>query len=215
MGSSGIGKRAFSPAPPSRGKPAGRLEWAMDRQSPPPPTLESPRLRLRPYRPDDAAAVFALYGDPVVTRFWSFPAWTELAQAEAYLVQRLSFETPSVYAWALAERASDLLIGTTTLFSLNGPQRRAEIGYSLLPARQGQGLALEALRLALGHAFGPLGLERIEADVDPRNEASWRLLEKLGFRREGLLRNRWRVGDEVADSAIYGLLREDFPAVPA
>ncbi|HBD19403.1 MAG TPA: GNAT family N-acetyltransferase [Arenimonas sp.] len=180
--------------------------------TPPLPTLESPRLRLRPYRQDDARAIYALYSDPVVTRYWSFPAWTRREQANEYLAARMALETPAVYAWALAERECDRLIGTTTLFSLSGPHKRAEIGYSLLPARQGQGLATEALRTVLGHAFGPLGLERIEADVDPRNEASWRLLEKLGFRREGLLRNRWRVDGEVCDSFLYGLLREDYAA---
>ena len=180
--------------------------------TPPLPTLESPRLRLRPYRQDDARAVYALYSDPVVTRYWSFPAWTRREQANEYLAARMALETPAVYAWALAERECDRLIGTTTLFSLSGPHKRAEIGYSLLPARQGQGLATEALRTVLEHAFGPLGLERIEADVDPRNEASWRLLEKLGFRREGLLRNRWRVDGEVCDSYLYGLLREDYAA---
>ncbi|KFN51729.1 hypothetical protein N790_04025 [Arenimonas malthae CC-JY-1] len=180
--------------------------------TPPLPTLESPRLRLRPYRQDDARAIYALYSDPVVTRYWSFPAWTRREQASDYLAARMALETPAVYAWALAERECDRLIGTTTLFSLSGPHKRAEIGYSLLPARQGQGLATEALRTVLGHAFGPLGLERIEADVDPRNEPSWRLLEKLGFRREGLLRNRWRVDGEVCDSFLYGLLREDYVA---
>lgn len=180
--------------------------------TPPLPTLESPRLRLRPYRQDDARAIYALYSDPVVTRYWSFPAWTRREQANEYLAARMALETPAVYAWALAERECDRLIGTTTLFSLSGPHKRAEIGYSLLPARQGQGLATEALRTVLGHAFGPLGLERIEADVDPRNEASWRLLEKLGFHREGLLRNRWRVDGEVCDSFLYGLLREDYAA---
>jgi len=179
------------------------------------PVLEGERIRLRPYREDDARAIFALYSDPDVTRYWSFPAWTRREQATDYLAARMALETPAVYAWALAEREGDRLVGTTTFFSLSGPHKRAEVGYSLLPSRQGRGLASEALRLALAHAFGPLGLERIEADVDPRNEASWRLLEKLGFRREGLLRNRWRVNGEVCDSYLYGLLREDYAGTAA
>jgi ribosomal-protein-alanine N-acetyltransferase len=186
-------------------------QYGMD-SLPPLPVLDSPRLRLRPYRTDDARAIFAVYGDPDVTRYWSFAAWTDLAQAHAYLAQRMEFEVPAVYAWAVADRDSDKLIGTTTLFSLNGPQRRAEIGYSLARAFHGRGIATEMLRTAIAHAFGELGLERIEADVDPRNEASWRLLERLGFRREGLLRNRWRVDGEVCDSYIYGLLRPEFQA---
>lgn len=174
------------------------------------PVLESARLRLRAYREDDAAAIFTLYGDPQVTRYWSHEAWTETAQAERYLSERMALETPAVYAWAMADKESDLLIGTTTLFYLSGPHRRAEIGYSLLPTRQGQGLAHEALRTVIGHAFGSLGLERIEADVDPRNTPSVRLLESLGFQREGLLRARWRANGEVCDSYFYGLLASEW-----
>ena len=173
------------------------------------PVLESERVRLRPLRETDAADVFALYSDPEVCRYWSFATWTEPAQAEAWLAERMPMRPPAAYGWALTETGEDRFIGTIALFSLSGPNQRAELGYSLLPSRQGRGLAREAVRLALDHAFGPLGLERIEADVDPRNEASWRLLEHFGFRREGLLRNRWRVGGEFADSYIYGLLRAE------
>ncbi|GAB7522893.1 hypothetical protein PBS_18770 [Paraburkholderia sp. 2C] len=59
------------------------------------------------------------------------------------------------------------------------------------------------------HAFGTRRLRRIEADIDPRNGDSARLLERLGFVREGLVRERWVVGDEVSDSALYGLLERD------
>ena len=178
--------------------------------SPPLPVLESERLRLRPLRADDVDDVFALYSSPEVTRYWSFGTWTERAQAEAWLAERIPWGPPSVYGWAVADRRDDRLIGTTALFALAGPMHRAELGYSLLPARQGQGLATEAVRLALDHAFDVLGLARIEADVDPRNLPSCRLLEKLGFQREGVLRNRWRVGGEFADSVIFGLLRDEY-----
>jgi RimJ/RimL family protein N-acetyltransferase len=67
----------------------------------------------------------------------------------------------------------------------------------------------EAASALVEHAFGTLELRRIEADIDPRNVASARLLERLGFVREGLLRERWMVGDEVSDSALYGLLDRD------
>ena len=71
-------------------------------------------------------------------------------------------------------------------------------------------LAIEAVRCALDFGFGTIGLERIEADVDPRNLASCRLAERVGFQREGLLRDRWRVGGEFADSILYGLLRGEY-----
>ena len=175
------------------------------------PVLEGARIRLRPLRMDDAPEVFAMFSDARVTRFWSFQAWTEPAQADAWLAERMGWGPPSVFGWAMADRAGDRFIGTTALFSLSGPLHRAELGYSLMPSLQGQGLAGEAVRRALDFGFETLGLERIEADVDPRNEASCRLAERLGFQREGLLRNRWRVGGEFADSILYGLLRNEYP----
>ncbi len=67
----------------------------------------------------------------------------------------------------------------------------------------------EAARGLIDCAFATLGFRRIEADIDPRNHSSAKLLERLGFVREGILRERWLVADEVSDSAIYGLLRSD------
>jgi [ribosomal protein S5]-alanine N-acetyltransferase len=175
------------------------------------PILETPRLRLRPYRAEDVGAMFALYSDPRVMRYWSFPPWTELDQARAYLDRALAgMDSGEIFPWAIAERESDRLIGALTLFSLHVEQLRAEVGYSLSPDYQGRGLAAEALRCGLACAVDSLGLVRVEADIDPRNEASARLLEKVGFVREGLLRKRWRVNGEVCDTAFYGLLAEDF-----
>lgn len=180
------------------------------------PVLETARLRLRPYRAGDVEAIFALYSDPRVMRYWSFPPWQERAQAQAYLQRALAgMDAGEIFPWAIAERRSDRLIGALTLFSLHLEQRRAEIGYSLAPEYQGRGLAAEALRCGLDHAFNSLGLVRVEADIDPRNESSWRLLERIGFQREGLLRKRWRVNGEVCDTAFYGLLAEEFVADPA
>jgi RimJ/RimL family protein N-acetyltransferase len=165
---------------------------------------------LRPLRADDIDDLYTLFADTEVTRHWSFAAWTRRAQAEEFLRLRLSLLPPAVYCWAIA--SDERLIGSLTLFVLDGPPRRAEIGYALASAFHGRGLASEALRLAIGHAFEVLELARIEADVDPRNQASCRLLERLGFRREALLHDRCRRGDEVGDAAIYGLLRADWRA---
>lgn len=170
------------------------------------PHLSGPRVTLRPLRVDDVDDLYALFADADVARHWSFPAWSRRTQAEDYLRMRLSLQPPTVYAWAITH-GDGRLIGTVTLFVLDGTPRGSEIGYALAPALQGRGLASEALRLAIRHAFDVLALPRIEADVDPRNEASWRLLERLGFRREALLHDRCRAGNEVGDAAIYGLLR--------
>lgn len=173
--------------------------------------LESPRLRLRPHRDDDVDALFALQSDLRVMRYWSHPAWTERRQAEERLAHIYrQMREDDVYVWAIADRVSDRLIGGTALFAIQREQLHAEIGYSLMPDFQGRGLAQEAVRLVLTFAFEQLGMERIEADIDPRNTPSCRLVERLGFQREGYLRERWRVNGEICDAAFYGLLRREF-----
>ena len=174
------------------------------------PALETPRLHLREIRDSDAAALFTLHSDARVMRYWSSTAWTDPAQAQQ-LLQRLQRDRAAgVLPWAIATREDDALIGTVTLFNISPGNRRAEIGYALGSAHWGKGFSSEALRAVLRHAFDVLQLERVEADTDPRNAPSLRLLEGLGFVREGLLRRRWFVADEWCDTAFYGLLRKEF-----
>lgn len=175
------------------------------------PQLEGPRIRLRAFREDDLDDLFAVHSDPRVMRYWSFPAWTGRAQARERLVSAIAGRDPDrLLCWAIAGRADDRLIGGVTLFAIDRAQGRAEIGYSLGSAHWGQGLAQEAMRLALDHAFDGLGLRRVEADIDPRNTASCRLTERLGFVLEGRLRERWQVQGEVSDTALYGLLAREW-----
>ena len=105
--------------------------------------------------------------------------------------------------------ATGLVAGTVSLFALNRAQKRAEVGYALAANVWGRGYATEALKLAVDFAFETVGVARLEADIDPRNEASCRLVERIGFVREGLLRERWHVAGEATDSAMYGLLARD------
>ena len=174
-----------------------------------PPLLRGERVQLRPYRDDDADALYAIYSDPQVMRYWSYPPWTERAQADDYLQRDRESVGAAMIAWAIARPDDDRLIGTATLLGIDRAQGRAEIGYALAAAQWRHGYAQEALRLALMHAFDSLQLRRIEADTDPRNAASFRLLERIGFIREGLLRERWLVAGELQDTALYGLLRGD------
>lgn len=181
-----------------------------DTTIPPTPTLSGARVRLRPLRADDADALFALQSDPRVMRYWSHPPWTDRAQAVERIAQlERDRATSEFYSWAATLDGDDTLAGTGALFAINRTHARAEVGYSLAADYWGKGYALEMARLIVAFAFDALGLERLEADIDPRNAASCRLVERAGFVREGLLRARWRVAGEVTDSAMYGLLRSD------
>ncbi|UXI67928.1 GNAT family N-acetyltransferase [Tahibacter amnicola] len=173
------------------------------------PELATERLQLRAIRRSDIDAVYAIYSDPRGMRYWSFPPWTDRRQAVEWFEWRRTGGLMDHLPWAATLEGH--VVGLFTLFLINREQRRCELGYIVHPDHWKKGLAREGLRCILRHAFDVLRLERIEADIDPRNLDSCRLVEHLGFRREGLLRQRWRVGDEVSDSALYGLLRAEFP----
>ncbi len=156
-------------------------------------------------------SLFALYSDPAFMRYWSTPPWTAPAEAERVIEEDLA-AMPAGQNLRLGIQAADgeALIGTCSLFAFHEPSRRAELGYGLAPAAWGRGYMTEALSALLEFAFGPLGLNRIEADIDPGNEASARALARLGFVQEGYFRERWIVGGQVSHSAMYGLLRADW-----
>lgn len=171
------------------------------------------RLLLRPIAPSDAADIFRLYSDGDVMRYWSRPPCQDVAEAQE-LVDRCHDRNAQGITMSLGvvRLADDVVIGTCNLHNMNRICRRAEVGYMLDRNCWGQGYMTEALSCLFDFAFGELGLIRIEADIDPRNSASAALLERLGFEKEGFLRRRWIVGDEITDSALYGLLAEDWQA---
>jgi RimJ/RimL family protein N-acetyltransferase len=176
-------------------------------------TLRTARLDLRPLAPPDAAAVYAMRSDPVVQRYGSHPAWTDPQLAVDYIERDIQAMAAGTHAqFAVVRRADAAVIGTVTLYALDAQCRRAEVGYALRVSEWGQGYANEAVTALLDWGFEHLDLNRIEADIDPRNEPSARALERLGFAREGHLRERWIVGGEVCDSLIYGLLARDWKA---
>lgn len=178
-----------------------------------PPPLGSARVRLRALRDGDVDALFGLFGDPEVMRYWSSPAFRERPEAEELLAQvRQGFAARTEIRWGIARRGDDVVVGTCSLFRLEPQHRRAEIGFAICRGEWGRGLAAEAVATALEFAFGPLDLIRVEADVDPRNERSTRLLERLGFQREGVLRSRYIVAGEVQDTLYLGLLRDEWGA---
>jgi len=175
------------------------------------PRLQGKRVRLRAPTPEDADAVFALFSDPEVMRYWSRPPMTARAEAEGLIAEILDgFSQRTILNWMVTSRQDDALIGTCALFRVDARHRRAEIGYSLRRDHWGRGFAVEAVSLLLDWSFRTLGLHRIEADIDPRNDGSRKLLERLGFASEGLLRERYFVGDEISDTELFGLLASDW-----
>lgn len=173
-----------------------------------PPILHTERLTLRPIAAGDGPALFAIFSDPEVVRYWSRGVWTELAQAEEMIAAAVrDYDDGSGLRYGIVITATGELIGVASLFAFNRDNRRCDIGYVLASRYWGQGYVSEALVPVLEYAFGAIGMNRIEADIDPRNIASSRVLEKLAFRREGTMPERWFVNGETADTAFYGLIK--------
>jgi len=144
-------------------------------------------------------------------RYWSTPPWNSCEQAKIMIERDVeAMVTGDYLRFGIERTEDDAVIGTCTLFALSEQCRRAEVGYALASHAWGQAYMDEALRGLLNYGFSELSLNRVEADIDPRNEASARSLERLGFKKEGHLRERWIVGDEVSDTAMYGLLQRDW-----
>jgi ribosomal-protein-alanine N-acetyltransferase len=176
-----------------------------------PTTLSTERLALRWLTPDDAPAQFALFSDPEVMRYWSSAAWTDIGQARAAIEQVLAeYRDHSSLRFAIVLRSSGEMIGNIRLYDFVDQNRRCDIGYALARQHWGNGYLAEAMTAVLDYAFAELNLIRVEADIDPRNDASARLLERMAFQKEGMMRERWIVGGEICDTAFYGLLKREW-----
>lgn len=180
------------------------------------PRLCGRRLDLRRLTQHDAPAILAIFGNSEVMRFWSSPPLRNLAAA-AQLIEEIHdlFGSRKGFQWGICSRETNEVFGTCTLFNVNLTHRRAEVGFALNRGAWGHGFATEALALLIGFSFEALDLHRLEADVDPKNERSVRLLERQGFRREGYLRERWHHLGKVDDAIFLGLLRGEWSGAGA
>ena len=175
------------------------------------PVLETDRLRLRAFTAADQDALYALHSSARVLRYWDSPPWTDPARAAVFVAgcRAMADEGTGVRP-AVVRRSDGAFVGWCGLSSWNPTYRSASMGYCLGEEWWGNGYATEAAHALLGWAYATLDLNRVQAEADTRNAASARVLEKLGFVREGTLREDCVVDGEVSDSWVYGLLRRDW-----
>ena len=174
------------------------------------PTLRSERTTIRPLTAADAAALFEVYSDPEAMRYWSTPPHADESRTRKLIADiHRGFEERTVLQWGVERTADRRLLGTITLMT-EEEQPRAELGFILGSEHWHQGYGGETQRVVVDFAFETLSLHRLEAEADQRNTASLRSLERLGFRHEGLLRERWCVDGEISDSVVLGLLAREW-----
>jgi len=174
------------------------------------PTLRGARVTLRWLAPEDVRALYAVFSDEEVNRYWDGWRMASIADAEEYLADiEECFRRRTLFQWGIAD-ATNRIVGTVTLLNISDKHARVEIGFAIGREDWGKGLASDAAATLIRFAFGELGLHRIEADADPRNDRSLRLLEKLGFRREGVMRQRYLANGEWQDAVFLALLKADW-----
>lgn len=175
------------------------------------PAISTDRIAIRQVHSSDLQDLFEINGDDAVTRFLPYATWQTLEDGGAWLARMQALAATGTGAQLVITRNADRkVIGTVLLFKFDEPSSRIELGYVLGRAHWRQGLAGEALCALCGYAFGPLRIRRIEAEVNPDNLASNALLLRLGFVREGLLRQRWVAKGAAYDTHLYGCLAQDW-----
>ncbi|MEE8558649.1 MAG: GNAT family N-acetyltransferase [Myxococcota bacterium] len=180
--------------------------------APPEPPLATERLRLRPLRRSDLDALFQAVQEtlPELVRWlpWAHPDYGR-GDARRFIRQaRLARVRNVTYESAIVD-LEDHLVGIMGLHRLDWSRRSAGLGYWIRQSAWGHGYATEAGSRTIEHGFQALGLNRIEAHAALQNHASQRVLEKIGFRREGVARGLEALAGRYVDHVQYGLLRDD------
>ena len=176
-----------------------------------PVTIAGERITLRDFEPDDLEPSMAIVGDDDVTRTLSFDSRSRDEQAARLaddIARARGGQRPDYYL-AIVVRDADRLIGFVRL-GLLGSHRGGELGYALRKDHWGQGYASEAAGLMLDFAFSTAGLHRVQAATGPGNERSRVLLERLGFQREGHMRDHVFTNGAWRDSLLYALLEDEW-----
>ena len=176
--------------------------------------LEAERLLLRPFRDDDLDALCVIEGDPATARYlYSAPRTRAEVRLSLARRKRLTAIERQGDAIRLAVELRDggALVGDVSLHYRSREHGQAEIGFVLHPDHHGHGYATEAVTVLIDLGFGSLGFHRIIGRCDPRNEASARLMERIGMRREAYYRESEFIKGEWCDELVYAILAAEWP----
>jgi RimJ/RimL family protein N-acetyltransferase len=181
-----------------------------------PVVLETPRLVLREFAEDDAAAIQQYAGDVEVVRYLDWGPNTPEDTAQFLTLVRAARDTAprTAFHLGIVLKTGGALIGGCRIEIRSAANEHGDLGYVLGRRHWGQGYTTEAVRALVGFGVGRLGLHRLWATCDIDNHASARILEKMGMRREGRLRQIARRHGEWRDSYLYAILGPEWVAEP-
>jgi RimJ/RimL family protein N-acetyltransferase len=173
-------------------------------------TLEDGWIRLRPWRRSDAPGLVKAMRDEELRRWVVAPLPYTRRDAEIWIAsQEQRWTRGELAELAIAARENDELLGAISLGRFNWREWRAEVGYWLVPAARGRGVATQSVRMVARWAFEELGLVRLELLAHPDNVRSQAVAERSGFLREGRVRSYRRSPQGRSDMVLYSLLPGD------
>lgn len=179
------------------------------------PTLVTPRLCLRKLTIADVDDVFAYASDPLVSRYTLWQTHRSRLDSERFIEAELAkYDCLQPASWAIVHQGASKVIGTCGFGFWHSAHARIEVGYALGRAYWGQGLMPEALQAVITFCFSALPLNRIEALCLVENHASARVMEKVGMRYEGLLREAFCHRGRYCDLKLYSILQSDWKQAP-
>jgi ribosomal-protein-alanine N-acetyltransferase len=171
------------------------------------PVMVTESLVLREMTEADAPEVFIMRSHPEVVKYVDRAPAVSVDEALQFIRMIQGHLTDGKgICWAITLKGSDTLIGTVDIWRISPEHFRAEIGYALLPQHHGSGIMKEALRAALHYGFHTMHLHSVEANVNPANTASIKLLERMDFVREAYYKENYYYDGRFLDSAVYSLL---------
>lgn len=174
------------------------------------PTITTERLLLRRMRVGDCYDMYEYASDPSVTRFLTWSPHPDVEYTKEYLQYIANhYKLGDFYDWAVILREQNKMIGTCGFTRFHMNHDCGEVGYVINPAYRGRGIACEAVRMVMRFGFSELGLHRIEAKYIEGNEASRRVMEKVGMTFEGMRREEMLIKGSYRNIGVCSILRGD------
>jgi ribosomal-protein-alanine N-acetyltransferase len=175
------------------------------------PRLETERFILRKGIDDDSRDIFELYSDENVIKYLPLTSFDSVEDAidELNWYDKI-FKEQTGLRWVIEEIKTNKVIGTCGYLNYEKEHSRIEIGYDLNPKYWGKGVMQEALSNIIHFAFTSMEINKIEAKIEPENKSSIRLLEKLNFSKEGVLRQHEFENGKYVDLAILSILKSEY-----
>jgi len=175
------------------------------------PVLETKRLLLREITNQDVEDIFACFSNEDVMRYYGHETLGSIEQAKQFVkLFAKNYSEKRGIRWGIQIKEKEGIIGTIGFNAWSPKHKRAEIGYEIHPKHWRKGYALEAITRVISYGFENLNLNRIGAVVFLENEASNQLLTKLGFQKEGILKEYMYQDDVPYDTYVYSLLKSSF-----